>query len=112
MWIETLVLLYVHSFFIDCAEIRLIRRVSPRTLSIMIKIFNKSTNEFLGRISQTDFQFLRDHLESEGIHDRDYFLRKTTVTILAGKGAGEHLISVLQGGIRSDETIEIRWEEE
>ena len=76
----------------------------------MIKIFNKETNEFLGRISETDLQFLVDHLEEESIHDSDYYLLRETVDQFPQQGASAKLMEVLNGGIRNGNAIEIRWE--
>ena len=76
----------------------------------MIKIFNKETNEFLGRISEADLQFLADHLEEESIHDKDYYLLRETVDRFPQQGASAKLMEVLNGGIRNGNAIEIRWE--
>jgi hypothetical protein len=78
----------------------------------MIKVFNKATNEFLGRISETDLQFLADHLEEEGLADRDYFIRAETIETFPAEGASPHLVEVLKGGLRSEQSVEIRWEED
>lgn len=77
----------------------------------MVKVYNKATEELLGRISEEELQFLRDQLEEEGLADKDYYLRKETIDeFAASAGATEHLVSVLRGGLRNDEAIEIRWE--
>lgn len=76
----------------------------------MIKIFNKETNEFLGRISETDLQFLADHLEEESIHDTDYYIQQETLSRFPQQGASAKLTEVLNGGIRNGNAIEIRWE--
>ena len=76
----------------------------------MIKIFNKDTNEFLGRISEGDFQFLADHLEEESIHDTDYYIMKETLDQFPQKGASSKLVELLRGGLKNGNAIEIRWE--
>jgi len=76
----------------------------------VIKIFNKETNEFLGRISETDLQFLADHLEEESIHDTDYYIQQETLNRFPEQGASAKLTEVLNGGIRNGNAIEIRWE--
>lgn len=76
----------------------------------MIKIFNKETNEFLGRISDADLQFLADHLEEESIRDTDYYILRETVEQFPRQGASAKLVEVLQGGLRNGRAIEIRWE--
>jgi hypothetical protein len=76
----------------------------------MIKIYNKATNEFLGRISEDELQFLVDHLEEESLDDHDYYLRRETIRKFVIEGATPRLIEVLEGGMGSMDTIEIRWE--
>lgn len=76
----------------------------------MIKIYNKGTNELLGRISEAELKFLADHLEEESRHDTDYYLRKETIDGFASQGASTHLVELLRGGLRGEGTIEIRWE--
>ena len=76
----------------------------------MIKIYNKDTNEFLGRIAEGDMQFLADHLEEESIHDTDYYITRETLELFPQKGASPKLLEVLRGGLRNGNAIEIRWE--
>jgi hypothetical protein len=77
----------------------------------MVKVYNKTTNELLGRISDDELAFLKDQLEEESLTDTDYYLRKETVEeFAASAGATEHLVNVLRTGLRNDEAIEIRWE--
>jgi hypothetical protein len=76
----------------------------------VIKVFNKETNEFLGRISEADLQFLADHLEEESIHDTDYYILRETLEGFGQQGATAKLREVLQGGLRNGSAIEIRWE--
>jgi hypothetical protein len=76
----------------------------------VIKIFNKQTNEFLGRISEADLQFLADHLEEESIHDTDYYILRETLEQFPNQGGSTKLVDLLRGGIRNENSIEIRWE--
>lgn len=76
----------------------------------MIKVQNKETGEFLGRISEDDLKFLSDHLEEEGLDDSDYYIRAETIEMLQKAGASAHLMEVLKGGLRSLSAMEIRWE--
>ena len=76
----------------------------------MIKVFNKETNEFLGRISEADLQFLADHLEEESVRDTDYYLMRETIENFAQEGASPKLMEVLSGGLRNGNALEIRWE--
>jgi hypothetical protein len=76
----------------------------------MIKIFNKETNEFIGRITETDLEFLSEQLEEESIHDRDYYILRETLEQFPQLGASARLMDVLKGGLRDGPSIEIRWE--
>ncbi|HEX7858804.1 MAG TPA: galactosyldiacylglycerol synthase [Verrucomicrobiae bacterium] len=76
----------------------------------MIKIFNKETNEALGRISEADLQFLADHLEEESVRDTDYYLMRETIEGFAQQGASPKLMEILRSGLRNGNAVEIRWE--
>lgn len=77
----------------------------------MVKVYNKETNEYLGRISLDELTFLQDQLEEESTKDHDYFLTKETIDeFAASAGATEHLVNLLRGGLRNGNTLEIRWE--
>jgi hypothetical protein len=77
----------------------------------MVKVYNKTTNELLGRISEDELTFLQDQLEEESLTDTDYYLRKETIEeVAASAGATEHLVTVLKTARRNDDAVEIRWE--
>jgi hypothetical protein len=77
----------------------------------MVKVYNKATNELLGRISEDELAFLQDQLEEESLTDKDYYLRKETIDeFAASAGATEHLVTILRTGLRNDDAVEIRWE--
>jgi hypothetical protein len=79
----------------------------------MVKVFNKATNELLGRISDEELAFLQDQLEEEGINDRDYYIRRETIEEFQNSAdATEHLVTILKTGLRNDESVEVRWERE
>lgn len=79
----------------------------------MVKVYNKATNELIGRISEEDLQFLQDELEEEGLDDRDYYLRRETIEgFAADAGAPQRLVEILKTGLRNDNAIEIRWEKD
>ena len=78
----------------------------------MIKLYNKQTNEFLGRISEEQFRFLADRLEEESIEDRDYYITRQTVDGFAEQGADEALINLLRYAMKPAESVELRWEKD
>ena len=88
------------------------RYFETRVSAGMIKVFNKDTNELLGRISDEDLQFLKDQLEKESLDDHDYYMTRETIETFAQFGASESLISLLQGAVRNQNAVEIRWEDD
>jgi hypothetical protein len=77
----------------------------------MVKVYNKATNELLGRISEDELTFLKDQLEEESLTDTDYYLRKETIEEFAASAdATEHLVTLLKSALRNDDAVEIRWE--
>jgi hypothetical protein len=78
----------------------------------MIKLYNKQTNEFLGRITERQLQFLRDQLEEESLSDRDYYLKRATLEEFQRAGADPNLIDLLRAAMKPGDAIEIRWEPE
>ncbi|HYE33107.1 MAG TPA: galactosyldiacylglycerol synthase [Methylomirabilota bacterium] len=76
----------------------------------MIKIYNKSSNELLGRISENDLNFLVEHLEEEELDDPDYYLQKETIEDFEKKGASPKLVEILRSALQGQDAAEIRWE--
>ncbi len=78
----------------------------------MIKIFNKETGEFIGYITESQLQFLIDHLEEESEEDVDYYINIPTIESFQEMGAEEGLLDVLKKGLGNKEEMEIRYEKE
>jgi hypothetical protein len=78
----------------------------------MIKIYNKQTNEFLGRIPQEQLEFLRAHLEGEPLQHTDYYLRRETISDLERAGAPASLLDLLRMALRTEPAVEIRWKKD
>jgi hypothetical protein len=76
----------------------------------MVKVYNKDTKEFLGRISAVDLQFLTAQLEEDRLKDTDYYIRRETLDTFTDLGASTHLMEVLRGGLRDLNAIEIYFE--
>jgi hypothetical protein len=77
--------------------------------TIMIEIFEKETSTLLGSISETQLQFLKDHLEEESIHDKDYHINRTTVDYLESEGADPELVGVLRRALMTRDEIDFYW---
>jgi hypothetical protein len=76
----------------------------------MIKLFNASTNDPIGTISEADLQILIDALEEESTDDQDYYIDGATVDLLEQGGATPQLLSLLRSAVGSSEGVEVRWE--
>ena len=61
-------------------------------------------------LSDEQFQFLADHLESEGPDDDDYYLNQATVQALQDAGADPQVINALQAGMAGRSEMDIRWQ--
>ena len=75
----------------------------------MIDLYNSSTNQLLGSITDADLQVLIDKLEEESSEDRDYYIDTATIDSLADGRASDHLVQLLRTAVGSGEGVEIRW---
>lgn len=75
----------------------------------MIKLYDNSTNELLGEISDQDLTFMIDNLEEEWAEDRDYYINWPTVDLFESKGASAGLSTALRTALGDREDMEIRW---
>jgi hypothetical protein len=78
----------------------------------MIKLYDKNTGQYLGRIEKETFQFLIDNLEEENLTDTDYYVDRLTLDFLKDKGMSEALVKLLEGAMGEGEEIEVRYERE
>ena len=75
-----------------------------------ITLFDNDTGAEIGRISETQLQFLVDQLEEETLTDRDYFLNPTTLEFLEKSGADPALARMLADAMAGRGGVEIRWQ--
>ena len=76
----------------------------------MIDLYNDTTGELIGQITDADLQVLVDALEEESTEDRDYFIDAATVDVIADGRATEHLVALLRKALGSTDGVDIRWE--
>lgn len=77
----------------------------------MIDLYDTATNVLVGSITEAELQHLVDTLEVESLEDKDYYIEKGTIDLLADDGrATDHLLKVLRDALGSAEGIELRWE--
>lgn len=77
----------------------------------MVKLYDKASGNFLGKISDGEFQFLKGHLEEESMTDDDYYIDRDTLDFLKEQGGmSETLTALLEGAIAAEDGVEIRYE--
>jgi hypothetical protein len=76
----------------------------------MIDLYNASTNQLIGSITEADLQVLIDRLEEESSDDQDYYIDAETIELLGDGRATDHLLGLLRTALGSSAGIEIRWE--
>ena len=74
-----------------------------------IRLYNKDTQTLLGEITPEQLQTLQDLLEEESEADRDYYVDRDTLDVLAEEGADEKLLALIRPHVGEDEGIEIEW---
>ena len=76
----------------------------------MIDLYNSSTNQLIGSVTDADLQVLIDGLEEESSKDQDYYIDRATIDVLADGRATEHLLRLLRSALGSSDGVDIRWE--
>jgi hypothetical protein len=64
---------------------------------------------YVVEVSEEQLDFLIDNLEEEWSDDRDYFLNKPMLEMLATNGADSQLIATLEKALDGQEDVEILW---
>ena len=75
----------------------------------MIDLYNVTTNQLLGSITEGDLKVLVDGLDEESSQDQDFFIDRETSDLLGVGRATEHLLSLLRTAVGSCDGVEIRW---
>jgi hypothetical protein len=78
----------------------------------MIKLYEKSSGKYLGRITEEELQFLRDNMEEESLTDVDYYINRTTFDLLKQQGMSENLAKLIETAMGKKNEIEIKYEKE
>ena len=75
----------------------------------MIDLYNATTNQLLGSITESDLQVLVDALEEESTQDHDYYIDAATIDLIADGKATEHLVRMLRSALGAAGGVDIRW---
>jgi len=76
----------------------------------MVKLYEKKTRQYLGRISDEELQFLIDNLEEETLTDTDYYINRATLELLKAKGMSQGLAALIEGAMGRKDDTEISYE--
>jgi hypothetical protein len=76
----------------------------------MIDLYNATTNQLLGTITEADLKVLVDALEEEGLNDQDYYIDQATIDVIADGKATEHLVGLLRKALTAGDGVDIRWQ--
>jgi hypothetical protein len=76
----------------------------------MIDLYNATTNQRLGSITEADLKVLVDSLEEESEQDQDYYITGATIDVVADGRATEHLVGLLRAALGSDDGVDVRWQ--
>ena len=75
----------------------------------MVYLYNQSTNELLGEISDDELQFLIDQMEEESTKDQDYSITRMEIAYFSQNGATPHLINLLTDAMGEQQEVIILW---
>ncbi len=76
----------------------------------MIKLYDKNTGQYLGRVTDDDLQFLVENLEEESLTDADYYINRETLELLKEVGMSEDLAKLIESAMGENDEIEIGYE--
>jgi hypothetical protein len=76
----------------------------------VVKLYDKKTRQYLGRISDEDLQFLADNLEEESLTDTDYHIHRATLDLLKEKDMSKDLAGLIENAMGENEDIEMAYE--
>jgi hypothetical protein len=76
----------------------------------MIDLYNNTTNQLVGSLTEAELQVLIDGLEEESLKDRDYYINAATLDLLGDGRATDHLMQLLRTALAGEQGVEIRWQ--
>jgi len=78
----------------------------------VVKLYDKNSGQYLGRIDDDQLKFLMDNLEEESLTDTDYYINRATLDLLKEKGMGQDLARMLEGALGESDELEVRYEKD
>jgi hypothetical protein len=75
----------------------------------MVYLYNQSTGELIGEITEVQLQYLIDQMEEETPEDQDYSITRMELDYFEGRGADLGLLSLLNKAIGGQGEVIIQW---
>jgi processive 1,2-diacylglycerol beta-glucosyltransferase len=75
----------------------------------MVYLYNQSTGEMIGEITEGQLQYLIDQMEEETPEDQDYSITRMELDYFEGRGADPGLLSLLNKAIGDEGEVIIQW---
>lgn len=76
----------------------------------MVELYNARTDEKIGTIAESQFQFMVDQLEEESLADQDYYINRETLRMFQRRGADTELLALLADALGERQEMDIRWQ--
>ena len=76
----------------------------------MPKLTRIDNDTTIGEISAEQLAFLVEQLEEEHAEDRDYYIDRDTLELLADNDCDPELLAKLEKALGTDEAMDIAWE--
>ena len=74
-----------------------------------IHLFDMASEREIGALTDEQFQFLQDHLESEDADDDDYYLNRATLDAFETAGGDPVLVGLLRSAMGARDEMDVRW---
>ena len=75
-----------------------------------VYLFDLADGREIGLLTDTQFQFLADQLESEDMHDDDYYINQTTLDVFETRGIDPTTLDLLRTAMAGRPEMDIRWQ--
>ena len=75
-----------------------------------VHLFDLADGHEIGLLTDTQFQFLADHLESEDPDDDDYYVNQATLETFQTQGMDPTVLSLLTRAMAGRGEMDIRWQ--
>ncbi len=75
-----------------------------------VHLFDEANGAEVGVLTDAQFQFLQEHLVSEGVEDTDYYVNRDTLDAWEEEGGDAGVVALLRNALGGRVDMDIRWE--